>query len=381
MKNRFFPVIFALAGALLVNGCSPKSESQPPASDAVTVSNVTISAAQRQNIHIQRAHLSTFHKVIGTTGTVGFDNDQATTVLAPFSGPVSKLLVSLGDAVKAGQALAMINSPDYVAAISGYRKALTTAKNARRIADVDVQLFKGDAIAHRDLEQAQADAINAEADRDAALSQLQSLGVDEKMTEEIDNNRPVTNALAMIRSPIAGTVVEKLITPGQLLQAGATPCFTVADMSQVWVTANIFESDLADVRLGDVATISTPASTKSYSGKVDNISAIIDPTTHAIGVRVLTQNPDGILKKQMYVEVAIQSSRETTGLLVPVSAVLRNDENLPFVYISNTDGTFERRRVSLGSRVGNDFEITSGLKEGESIIVDGGLFVQFLQNQ
>jgi cobalt-zinc-cadmium efflux system membrane fusion protein len=381
MKNRFLPILIATASAVIFDGCSPKSEPAPTAPEVISGSNVTLSASQRQNIQIQKARLSSFHRTVEATGTVGFDNDQATTVLAPFSGPVSKLLVSLGDEVKVGQPLALIESPDYAAALSGYRKALTTARNARRIADVDEQLFKGDALAHRDLEQAQADAINAEADRDAALSQLRSLGVDEKTTKEIDKNLPVSKALAMIRSPLPGTVVEKLITPGQLVQAGATPCFTVADMSQVWVMANIFESDLANVRVVDTAEVTTPASPKSYPGKVDNISAIIDPATHAIGVRVLTKNPDGILKKQMYVQVAIQSSRESQGLFVPVSAVLRNDENLPFVYLSLPDGTFERRRVSLGSRVGDEFEITTGLKEGESIIVNGGLFVQFLQNQ
>jgi cobalt-zinc-cadmium efflux system membrane fusion protein len=381
MKNKFHPIILAVACAVIINGCSRQPEPAGPADAATTASNVTLTATQREKIHTQNIRRSTFHKTIETTGTVGFDNDQATTVLAAFSGPVTKLLVSLGDEVKVGQPLAMICSPDFAAAISGYRKALTTARNARHIADVDEQLFKGDAIARRDLEQAQADANNAEADRDAALSQIRSLGVDDKTVEEVEKNQPVSQGQAMIRSPITGTVVEKLITPGQLLQAGSTACFTVADMSRVWVMANIFESDLSDVRVGDSAKVSTAASAESYPGTVDNIAAIIDPATHAIGVRVLTKNTDNILKKQMYVQVAIQSSHESAGLLAPVSAVLRNDENLPFVYLSAPDGSFERRRVSLGSRVGPDYEITSGLKEGESIIVDGGLFIQFLQNQ
>ena len=320
-------------------------------------------------------------RAVETTGTVGFDNDQATTILAPFSGPVSKLLVSLGDQVKAGQALALIDSPDFAAAITGYRKALTTAKNARRIATIDQDLFKGDALSRRDFEQAQADAINAEADRDAALSQLRSLGVGEDAIREIENNQPVSKVQAAIRTPLNGAVVEKLITPGQLLLAGSTACFTVADMSRVWVMANIFESDLPIVQVGDSAEIRTPASTNVYPGAVDNISAIIDPTTHAIGVRVLTTNSDGILKKQMYIDVKIQSSRISKSLFVPISSILRDDENLPFVYLSQPDGSYERRRVELGSHIGNDYEINSGLKEGEPVIVEGGLFLQFLQNQ
>ena len=158
-------------------------------------------------------------------------------------------------------------------------------------------------------------------------------------------------------------LVERLISPGLLLQAGATPCFTVADISQMWVMANVFESDLTSIEVGDAAEIVTSASAKGIPGEVDNISAIIDPNTRSLGVRVVAKNPDGVLKKQMYVRVLIHSNRESTGLLVPVTAVLRNDENLPFIYVAGADGTFERRGVTLGSRMDDKQEITSGLKE------------------
>jgi cobalt-zinc-cadmium efflux system membrane fusion protein len=323
----------------------------------------------------------TFHRTIETTGTVGFDNDRATTVLAPISGPASRLLVSLGARVEAGAPLALVDSPDYAAAISGYRKAVVTARNLRRIADLDKQLFDADAIARRDLEQAQTDAVNGEADRDAALQQLRAIGVTDEAIRDIQEDRPATAVQGIIRAPLAGTVVEKLITPGQLLQAGTTPCFTVADLSQVWVATDIFEAQLPAVAVGDTAEIITSAGPESYPGAVDNIAAILDPNTRAVGVRVVAKNPGEVLKKLMYVRVLIHSSRETTGLLAPVAAILRDDENLPFVYLAMADGTFERRHVTLGSRVGDQYEITTGLKAGEAIVVDGGLFVQFQQNQ
>jgi cobalt-zinc-cadmium efflux system membrane fusion protein len=315
-----------------------------------------------------------------TTGTVGFDNDHATTVLAPISGPVSKLDVSLGAKVKAGDVLATASSPDYATAISTYRKAVTTAKNARRIADLAEQLSHNN-LSRKEVEQAQTDAANAEADREAALEALHSLGVEAQTIQDIQENRPVPDRAGVIRSPIVGTVVEKLITPGQLLQAGTTPCFTVADLSQVWVTANLFESDLAFVEEGDPAEIVTSASSTNLPGTVDYISAIVDPNTRAIGVRVVAKNPKDILKKQMYVRVLIHSQREQTGLLVPVSAVLRDDEDLPFVYLANADNSFSRRRIALGSRVGDRYETTIGLTAGDQVVVEGGLFLQFLQNQ
>ena len=191
----------------------------------------------------------------------------------------------------------------------------------------------------------------------------------------------MTDPAGVIRSPLAGTLVERLVTPGQLLEAGTTSCFTVADLSQVWVMANIFESDLASVEEGDPTEIITSASPTNLPGTVNYISAIVDPNTRAISVRVVAKNPRDILKKQMYVRVLIHSRHEQTGILVPVSAVLRDDEDLPFVYLANADGSFWRRRITLGSRVGERYETTAGLAAGEQVVVEGGLFLQFLQSQ
>jgi cobalt-zinc-cadmium efflux system membrane fusion protein len=347
---------------------------------AAVASNLVLTAAQRQNIHMATIQPSAFRRTIDTTGTVGFDNDQATTILSPVSGPVSRLVVSLGAKVKTDDVLATVASPDYATAISAYHKAVVTAKNARRIAALAEELSHNN-LSRKEVEQAKADAENAEADRDAALEQLHSLGVDAATIRAIQENRPLTNLVGYIRSPLDGVVVEKLITPGQLLEAGTTPCFTVADLSKVWVMANIFETDLAAVEEGDHAEIVTSALATNLPGTVDYISAIVDPTTRAIGVRVVANNPKDILKKQMYVRVLIHSRQEQTGLLVPVSAVLRDDEELPFVYLANTDGSFSRRRITLGSRVGDRYETTAGLAAGDQVVIEGGLFLQFMQNQ
>jgi cobalt-zinc-cadmium efflux system membrane fusion protein len=359
---------------------SPVHAGEAAPARAAVASNIVLTAAQQAKLHTETLKPSAFRRTIETTGTVGFDSDQATTVLAPVSGPVSRLAVSLGAKVNAGDVLATVASPDYAAALSAYRKAVTTAKNARRIADLAKELSHNN-LSRKEVEQAQTDAANAEADRDAALAQLHSLGVDAQTIQTIQENRPPQDPAGTIRSPIAGTVVEKLITPGQLLQAGTTPCFTVADLSQVWVTANIFESDLATVEQGDPAEVVTSASPAGLPGTVDYISAIVDPTTRAIGVRIVAKNPNDILKKQMYVRVLIHSRREETGVLVPVSAVLRDEENLPFVYLANADGSFSRRRITLGARVSDRYETTAGVAAGDRVVVEGGLFLQFVQNQ
>jgi len=370
----------AMAGIFSFSGCSSKADSSAQSSP-VTASNVTLTAEQKQKIQFYTVAPSKFHKTTETTGTVDFDNDQATSVLALFGGPVSRLLVSLGDQVKVGDPLAAVNSADFAAAISVYRKALATAQTLRRVADMDKDLIQHNGVAQREEEQAQTDAANAEADRDAALQTLVSLNLDPQVIKDLQAGRPVARPGGMIRSPIAGTVVEKLITPGELLSAGTTPCFTVADLSRVWVMTQIFGSDLASVSVGDPAEVVSGIATNSFSGTVDNISALVNPDTRSVLVRVVVENPGDFLKKQMYVRVRIQARPESTGLLIPVSAILRDDVNLPFVYVVQPDGSFARRHVTLGYRTGDQYDITDGLQAGDQIVIDGGLFVQFMQNQ
>jgi cobalt-zinc-cadmium efflux system membrane fusion protein len=166
-----------------------------------------------------------------------------------------------------------------------------------------------------------------------------------------------------------------------LLQAGSTPCFTVADLSRVWVMAQVSGSELASVSVGDAVYVVIGTSTNSLRGTVANVSAQVNPDTRAVAARVVVDNPDDLLKKQMYVSVRIHSRRQSTGLLVPVSAVLRDDENLPFVYVAQHDGSFARRHVTLGYRAGSQYAIADGLVAGDQIVVDGGIFVQFMQSQ
>ena len=369
----------AAAAACLLTAC-PRGRTSP-ADPAPNPSAFTLPPAQRGKIHLEEAILTPFRRTVEATGTVEFDGDRATQVLAPFSGPVSRILVPLGALVRRGQPLATTVSPDFAAAVSAYRKAAATAHNARRIADLDAQLFADDAIARREMEQAQTDAVSAEADRDAALQQLRSLGVDDQAIEELRQDRATAAPQGVIRAPLAGAVVERLITPGQLLQGGATPCFTVADMSTVWVMANIFESDLPFVAVGDPAEITSAASQGPLPGTVGNISALVDPNTRAIAVRIVTPNPGQALKKDMYVRVAIRSRHDSTGIMLPVSAVLRDDVDLPFVFLENPDGSFGRRRVAIGYRSGDRQEVTSGVSAGDRVAVEGGLFMQFAQSQ
>jgi cobalt-zinc-cadmium efflux system membrane fusion protein len=371
---------------LAAAACSGKSGAATGAAamdsaGAGTSRAMTLTADQREHLKMVAVAAETYRPVIRTTGTVAFDGDLSTPVLAPISGPVVRILVQVGTVVRRGDVLAVLSSPDFAAAVSAYKKAQAAAMQTQKVAQLNAELFEADGIARRDMEQSQVDADAAAADRDAALQQLRALGVDSATIAGLRDGTHAGPLEAAIRAPISGTVVEKLVSPGQLLQAGTTPCFTVADLSRMWVMANVFESDLAFVAPGDRAQITGPALPQPLTGTAAYVAALVDPGTRATSVRIDVANTGRVLRKDMYVDAAIQSRRTVEGLLIPVSAVLRDDNNLPFVFVETTKGAFTRRTVTLGNRIGDRYEVRDGLKEGEQVTAEGGLFLEFAQNQ
>ncbi len=370
---------FAFFAATAVTACSSKNDDT--ANESAQLTNVRLTKVQRGHIDLYTVIPVGFRQKVEAPGTVDFNNDQSTSVVSPFTGPVTRILVALGQPVTKGQPLALVESADYATAIGAYRKAVATARNARRLAEADKDLAAHNGISEREAAQAQTDAASAEADRDAALQTLASLGVDRGTIGRALAGNPAAGVAGVIRAPVSGVIVDKQITPGQLLQAGTTPAFTVANLSQVWVLAQISPGDVAEVGLHQAAQIDPRNGTGPFHGTVENISASVDPNTRAVVARIVAPNPGDLLKKQMYVDVSIESGRVTAGLLVPVSAVLRDDENLPFVYVAMPDGSFARRHVTLGYRDSQNYNVTSGLSSGDRIVADGALFLQFMQSQ
>lgn len=382
--SKFLSLLLLLPAAALLGDCAQASD--PAAATAAETADpspggISLTPEQQARIHIVSLEPTEYRRTVETTGTVAFDADQSTQVIAPISGPVARLLVDVGAHVESGQPMAEVLSPDFAADLSSYRKSAADAANARRIAELDRELFADGGLARRELEQAETDATAAEADRDAALEALRDLGVEQKTLDDLVAGKAVDGGYALLRSPIRGSVVERMITPGQLLAAGATTCFTVADLSRMWVMANVFTRDLADVKVGDPAEVIAETAPDPLPGKVSYIAAVVDPQTRAVAVRIVADNPGGALKKDLYVKVRIHSSTEHRGLLAPVSAVLRDDENLPFVYLAGEGDSYFRRRIELGSRVGDRFEALSGLAPQDEVVVEGGLFLKFAENQ
>jgi len=379
-----------MATALFAAGCSRSTSTARGAAAATGEAGGSVpshssafflSEEQRPRIHTVTVTPSVFRPTVVTTGTAAFDGDRSTPVLTQISGPVAQILVTTGTKVQPGTPLATITSPDFAQAVAAYQKAQTALRNTTRIALLDEQLYKNDAISRADLDQARSDSASAWADREAAIQQMVALGVDSTTINAVREGRPAPPAPGFIRAPIAGVVVEKLINPGQVVQGGQTQAFTIADLSSMWVMANVFESNLAAVSAGEVALITTDAWPDTLRGRVDYVAALVDTATRATSVRIVVPNRHQMLKRDMYVRVTIESQMARTGILVPVSSVLRDEQNLPFVFIAEADGGFNRRSVTLGSRVGDSYEITEGVRSGDRLVSDGALFIQFAESQ
>jgi cobalt-zinc-cadmium efflux system membrane fusion protein len=382
-RTRRFPRIVRIAWLTVFGACSSNAASKTADSTTAarsTPRNFTVTEAQRQRLHIITVQLVSFRPAVEATGNVAFNGDRSTQVLSPVSGPAIKVLVSPGANVKRGQPLATVSSPDFASAVADYRKAQASYRNAKRVAERDSALFKNDALARSELEQAQTDLASAEADVEAAVQNMHALGVEDSQIAAVREGRS-TAIEAVIRSPIEGTVVEKLISDGQLLQAGTTACFTVADLSTMWVMTNVYANDLRDIAVGESADIITDAGRTPIPGRVDYVASLVDPGTKAVSVRVVAPNNSRVLRKDMFVRVEIKAQQEHRGLLVPSSSIMRDDENLPFVFVAAPGGTFARRRIDLGSRVGDNYEVTSGLNPGDQVVAEGALFLQFAESQ
>jgi membrane fusion protein, heavy metal efflux system len=333
----------------------------------------SVPSEQMSHIHVLTVTPVRLERILRLTGAVAYNAFQTTPVISQTGGPVARIVVSPGDHVRSGQPMLYVASPDYSQQSAAFMKARTAFELADRNFKRASDLYAHHAIAEKDLQQAESDRNQAQTDREAAAASLRILGIR-------DPDSLVGHALspeAPLLAPIEGEVVERLVSPGQLLLAGATQCFTISDMSSVWVLVNVYEKDLANVRIGNAVAIQSDAYPDVFHGRISYVSPALDPNTRTAQARIVTSNPGQKLKKDMYVTAIVSAGSIPNALAVPDAAVLRDTENLPFVYVETAANQFARRPVKLGFSQGGRTQITDGLRAGEHIVDDGGIFLQF----
>jgi cobalt-zinc-cadmium efflux system membrane fusion protein len=379
--HRHFPAaccLLAFAASQVACGKLKNVEGQAPErAAAVQPALFTVPPDQMAHLKVVPVETRNWQIAVHTTGTVDWDADHTTQAITQVNGPISRILVDTGAKVNAGDPLLYVSSPDVVNALSAYRKARNREVFNKRIVDRERDLLDRGAVAVKDLESAEADYNDALTDVQNSLQPLKIFGITAQEIDQAEKQGGAISTELAVRAPIAGVVVQKLVSPGMLIQAGATVCFMLSDVTRVWVQGHIFDRDLPLVRVGDPVAESNPASDRTFRGAVNYVGAFVDPNTRTTPVRIVTQNPEGLLKKDMFVEAVISTSTRSNILAVPVAAVLRDDKNEPIVYVEAETARFAQRSIAIGMQQDGMIEVTSGLRKGERILADGSLFVQF----
>ena len=343
------------------------------ASRSATPQLFTLPQDQMTHVQVVAIEPTTLRRTLRLTGTVAYNAFDTTPVISQVGGPVSRILVVPGQHVKVGEPMLEVSSPDYSQMLDGYLKAA----DAYRLTQINYSraqdLYKHNAIAQRDLQQAESDNVQAQADLNAAKQGLKILGI----KNPDDLTKGAVSAQIPVLAPISGEVVERLVSPGQVVQAGQTQAFTISNLSKVWVLANVYQGDLAYVRQGDDVAVQTDAYPGTFHGKISYVAPALDPSTRTLQARIVVDNPGEKLKKDMYCTVAVTGSLLSNAIAVPDASILRDDENEPFVYLVENGNRFGRRDVVLGEAQGSRTQVLKGLSVGDRVVGDGSLFLQF----
>jgi cobalt-zinc-cadmium efflux system membrane fusion protein len=375
-----FGAILLLGTGLFQVACGGVKKVEGKGADVTQAADATLFTVpqdQLPHLRIVPVRKTSWAVSVRTTGTVDWDADHTTQAITQVNGPISRILVDTGSRVAAGDPLLYVSSPDVANAISAYRKARNREVLAKRIMDRQKELLDLGAIAAKDYESSQSDYNDSTTDVQTSLQALKIFGITGQEIDQAEQQGAAIRTELAVRSPIAGVVVQKMVSPGQLIQAGVTVCFMISDVSTVWVQGHIFDRDLPTVRVGDAVEETNPSFDGNFRGTVEYIGSFVDPATRTTPVRIVTRNPNGLLKKDMFVDAVIRTNSRNNIMVVPVSAVLRDDKNEPMVYVQVEPGKFAQRPVTIGTEQDGMVAIAGGLTDRDNVVSDGSVFIQF----
>jgi membrane fusion protein, heavy metal efflux system len=363
-------LVLALSGC---SGAGSDGAAKNNGNNSNTAELFTIPADQMAHVQVLTVQPSSLTRTLRLTGTVAYNSFHTTPVITQVSGPVRRIVVVPGQRVQKGEPMLYVASPDYSQLRTNYLKAKDAYALAQKAYSRAQDLYQHHALAEQNLEQAQSAEVQAGGDLVAAEAALKVLGITDP--DALVKAPPTFEAL--VRAPIAGQVVEQDVSVGQLLQLGTTQCFMISDTSNVWVLVNVYQKDLPFVHVGDSVTIQTDSYPDVFHGRISYVAAALDPNTRTLQARIETSNHGEKLKKDMYVVATVDAGTIQNAIAVPDSAVLRDSENQPFVYVEASSNQFGRRTVVVGEGSNGQTQIKNGLSPGDHVIGNGSLFLQF----
>jgi membrane fusion protein, heavy metal efflux system len=364
-------IMLALAGCGESGSKAAANSNSAKSSDNAEL--FTIPQEQMAHVQVLTVQPTTLPRTLRLTGAVAYNTFHTTPVITPVSGPVSRIVVVPGQKVRKGEPMLYVASPDYSQLRTNYLKTKEAYALAQKAYARARDLYEHKAIAEQNLEQAQSAEILASGDLASAQAALKVMGITDP--DALMQGPPSLEV--PVRAPISGEVVEQNVSAGQLIQPGTTQCFVISDIGTVWVLVNVYQKDLPYVHVGNTVTIQTDTYADAFHGRISYVAASLDPNTRTLQARIETNNPGEKLKKDMYVVATVNAGTIPNAIALPDAAVLRDSENQPFVYAAAGPNQFGRRAVTLGESLNGQTAITSGLKAGDQVIGNGGLFVQF----
>src|SRR5258705_1072210 len=385
--------MLALAGAALyghvhISGATQQN-SEVSSQSRKGLQRYTPSRAEWASLTIQPVTKRAFRAEHVTEGKIAVDEDRSTPVFSPYAGRVTKLLARPGDSVVQGQPLFVIEAADTVQAQNDFIAAMTGLNKARSALDLAQlqhkrakDLFEGKAVPLKDYQQAEANLTQAQNDLrstqtalEAARNKLRIHGFTDEAISTFQDKGSINREITIF-SPITGTVVQRKIGPGQYVNSGASdPVFVIGDLSTVWLTAFVRETDASNVAVGQEISfnvLSLPG--RALTARINYVSAAIDPATRRLLVRATVDNKDGQLKPEMFANVTIYSSTDRPAIAVPKQALIYEGDQVR-LWVAHEDKTIELRQIKPGLTNGDLVEVEGNLKPGEQIVTKGSLFI------
>lgn len=324
-----------------------------------------------------------------TEGKIAVNEDRSTLIFSPYSGRITRLMAKAGDVVQVGQPLFAVEATDvvqvqndFLTATAALNKARSQFRHAQIVEKRTRDLYEGKALPLKDWQKAQADLTDAQNDMAAAeaaieavRNRLRILGRSDAEISQFQERGKISPETPIV-APIGGTIVQRKAGPGQYLTAGVSdPVFVIGDLGTVWLTAYVRETDAPRVRVGQEIFFTVLAyADRTFTGKIDYVAASLDPTTKRLLVRATIDNPDGLLKPEMFASVTIEIDEGQVSLAVPREAVIYEGE-VARVWVAHEGKSIELRRIKTGLSTGKYLQVISGLDFGETVITKGALFI------
>jgi len=348
---------------LLAAGCGqskgdPKAEAPPPAKveREEDVNLVQVDHPEQFPLAVAVEHISTSQLM--ATGAISPDISRTVPVISLAAGRVIDIHAKLGDTVQKGQLLLRVQSADLAAAFSDYRKAVADEKLAKIQFDRAKLLYDKGAISLNDFQTAEDVENKAQVDVENTTEHLRVLGA--------DINHPA--AIVDIRAPVSGVITDQQVTAAAGVQGLSSPNpFTISDLSRVWILCDVYENDLANVHVGEIAEIRLNAyPDKEFTGRIGNVGPVLDPTLRTAKVRIEVVNP-GLMRIGMFVTATFHGQKKETHAAVPAAAILHLHDR-DWVYVPIGGNKFRRTEVVAGRTLPNMQEIISGIKPGQQVV-------------